>query len=61
MDSLIDLIYEKFIEQFHELELGHIFDDKVLCDLWEMIQAYDMIEDGTLSYNERKQILEFYG
>lgn len=61
MVNLVDLIYELFIEQFHELELGHMFDDKKLCDMWEMIQAYDMLEDGTLSYNERKQILEFYG
>ena len=60
MGNLTDLIYEKFIKQFKELEIGHMIDDKYICDIWEMIQAYDMLKDGTLSLNERKQILEFY-
>lgn len=60
MDRLLDLIYKSFIEQFQELELGHMFEDKRLCELWEMIQAYDLLDNNTLGLKERKQILEFY-
>ena len=60
MDNILDLIYEDFIQQFQELELGHMFDNEVLCKLWEMVQAYDMLDNDNLSLKERKQILEFY-
>ena len=60
MDNILDQIYEKFIKIIRDLELGHILKDKDLCDIWDMIHAYEMLDGDMLSLKEQKLIIEQY-
>lgn len=60
MDNILDQIYEKFRKIIKDLELGHILKDKDLCDIWDMIHAYEMLDGDMLSLKEQKLIIEQY-
>jgi len=61
MDRILDLIYRMFLDKVHELELGHVLKDKDLCDIWEMVHAYEMLDSNMLSLKEQNKIIEYYG
>ena len=60
MDRLLTLIYDKFLQQLRYLQLGHEFDDKAIAEIYDMIQAYELLDSNTLSSDERKTILNYY-
>ena len=60
MDKILDLIYRMFISKTKDLEMGHTLKDKDLCDIWETIYAYEMLDSNMLSLKERKLIIEQY-
>lgn len=60
MDNLLTMIYDKFIEQLRYLQLGHTFDDKAIEEIYDMIQAYELLDSNTLSSKEQKYILNYY-
>lgn len=60
MDKLFDLIYDKFVEQLKYLQLGHTFDDSAIEEIYDLINVYELLDSDTLSYNERKFILNYY-
>lgn len=60
MDNLLTMIYDKFLEQLRYLQLGHVFDENAIKELYDMIQAYELLDSNTLSSDERKLILNYY-
>lgn len=60
MDRILDLIYEKFKETMKDLEMGNMLTEKSVCDMWEMMHAYELLDSNTLSLKEQKQIVEYY-
>ena len=60
MDKILDLIYEKFKTMMKDLEMGNMLTDKSICDIWEMMHAYELLDNNTLSLKEQKQIVEYY-
>lgn len=60
MDNLLQSIYDKFVEQLQYLQLGHTFDEKAITEIYDMIHAYELLDSNTLSFNERKFILNYY-
>lgn len=60
MDKILDLIYEKFKTMMKDLEMGNMLTDKSICDMWEMMHAYELLDNNTLSLKEQKQIVEYY-
>lgn len=60
MDKILDLIYEKFKTIMKDLEMGNMLTDKSICDMWEMMHAYELLDNNTLSLKEQKQIVEYY-
>ena len=60
MNRLLELIYSNFMREMRDLELGHMLRDKDLCDIWDMIHAYEMLDNNMLSSKERKLIIEQY-
>lgn len=60
MDNLLTMIYDKFLEQLRFLQLGHTFDEHAIAEIYDMIQAYELLDSNTLSSDERKFILNYY-
>ena len=60
MLNILETIYEKFIDIIKDLEIGHVLEEKDYCELWEMIQAYELLDGDIINLKERNQILEFY-
>lgn len=60
MDNLLTMIYDEFLEQLRYLQFGHMFDEKAIKKLYDMIQAYELLDSNTLSSDERKLILNYY-
>lgn len=60
MDKILDLIYEKFKTMMKDLEMGNMLTDKSICDMWEMMHAYELLDNNTLSLKEQQQIIEYY-
>ena len=60
MDNLLTMIYDKFIEQLRYLQLGHTFDDHAIEEIYDMIQAYELLDSNTLNSKEQKYILNYY-
>lgn len=60
MDKLLMLIYDKFIEVLKDLQVGHMLTENTTCEIWEMMNAYELLDSNTLSLKERKQILDYY-
>lgn len=60
MNKILDYIYRMFVKEMRDLEFGHMLQDKDICDMWEAIHAYEMLDSNTLSSKEQKQIIEYY-
>lgn len=61
MDNILELIYTNYLKIMGDLRLGHVLKDKDLCDIWDMIHAYEMLDSDMLSLKEQKLIIEQYG
>lgn len=60
MDRLLELIYEKFISELKDLQIGHMLNDDAVREIWDMINAYELLDSNMLSLKEKKQILDYY-
>lgn len=48
------------MQQLRYLQLGHTFDEHAIAEIYDMIQAYELLDSNTLSSDERKMILNYY-
>lgn len=61
MDNILETIYNIFMSKLQDLEMGHVLKDSDLCEIWDLIRAYELIDDDIISIKEQKQIIEYYG
>lgn len=61
MDNLLEKIYDIFMRKMKDLELGHVLKDSDLCELWDLIHAYELIDSDLITIKEQNQIIEYYG
>lgn len=61
MDNMLETIYNIFVSKLQDLEMGHVLKDSDLCEIWNIIHAYELIDDNIISIKEQKQIIEYYG
>ena len=61
MDNILETIYDIFMNKLQDLEMGHVLKDSDLCDIWNLIHAYELIDNNIISIKEQKQIIEYYG
>lgn len=61
MDSMLETIYNIFLDKLQDLEMGHVLKNSDLCELWDLIHAYELADSEFINIKERKQIIEYYG
>ena len=64
MDNIIELVYNGFMEKLRDLELGHVLKENDLCELWDLIHAYELLDDdfnNLLTIKDQNKIIEYYG
>ena len=61
MDNILETIYDIFMSKLQDLEMGHVLKDSDLCEIWDLIHAYELIDNKIISVKEQKQIIEYYG
>lgn len=61
MDNILEIIYNIFIDKIEDLEMGHVFKSSDLCELWDLIHAYELIDNNIVDKKEQKRIIEYYG
>ena len=61
MDNMLETIYNIFLDKLQDLEMGHVLKNSDLCELWDLIHAYELADSEFISIKERKQIIEYYG
>ncbi len=61
MDRIINNIYDIFINKLKDLEMGHVLKDSDLCNLWDLIHAYELLDSNLMTKNEQNKIIEYYG
>lgn len=61
MDNLLEKIYDIFMRKMKDLEFGHVLKDSDLCELWDLIHAYELIDSDLITIKEQNQIIEYYG
>lgn len=61
MDNILETIYDIFIDKLEDLEMGHVLRDTDLCEIWDLIHAYELLDNKIIGIKEQKQIIEYYG
>lgn len=61
MDNILETIYNMFMNKLQDLEIGHMLKDSDLCEIWDLIHAYELLDDDMISLKEQKQIINYYG
>lgn len=61
MDSMLETIHNIFLDKLQDLEMGHVLKNSDLCELWDLIYAYELADSEFINIKERKQIIEYYG
>lgn len=61
MDNILEQIYHMFMQKMTDLEMGNMLNDNDLCNIWDLIHAYELLDDNIISLKEQKQIIEYYG
>lgn len=61
MDNILETIYNIFMKKMTDLEMGNMLKDNDLCDVWDLIHAYELLDNNIISLKEQKQIIEYYG
>ena len=61
MDSILEQIYNMFMQKMTDLEMGNMLNDNDLCKMWDLLHAYELLDDNIISLKEQKQIIEYYG
>lgn len=61
MDNILETIYDIFDSKLKDLEMGHVLRDTDLCEIWDLIHAYELLDNKIIGIKEQKQIIEYYG
>lgn len=61
MDNILETIYNMFISKLTDLEMGHVLKDGDLCEMWNLLHAYELLDNNIISVKEQNQIIEYYG
>lgn len=61
MDNILETIYNMFMNKLQDLEIGHVLKDSDLCEIWDLINAYELLDGNIISLKEQKQIINYYG
>lgn len=61
MDNILETIYNIFMSKLQDLEMGHVLKDIDLCEIWDLIHAYELLDNGIIGIKEQKQIINYYG
>lgn len=61
MDNILETIYNIFLDKLKDLEMGHVLRDTDLCEIWDLIHAYELLDKKIIGIKEQKQIIEYYG
>ena len=61
MDNILEQIYNIFMQKMTDLELGNMLKDFDLCEMWNLIHAYELLDNNIIGLKEQKQIIEYYG
>lgn len=61
MDNILETIYDTFMRKLKDLEMGNMLKDNDLCHVWDLIHAYELLDNNIISLKEQKQIIEYYG
>lgn len=61
MDNILEMIYNIFTDKLQDLEMGHVLKNSDLCEIWDLIHAYELADSKFIDKKERKQIIEYYG
>jgi hypothetical protein len=49
------------MSKLQDLEMGHVLKDIDLCEIWDLIHAYELLDNGIIGIKEQKQIINYYG
>ena len=55
------VLYNIFMSKLQDLEMGHVLKNSDLCEIWDLIHAYELADSKFIAKKERKQIIEYYG
>ena len=61
MDRILETIYNIFNSKLTDLEMGHVLKDNDLCEIWDLIHAYELIDSNLISTIDKNKIIEYYG
>lgn len=61
MDNIIETVYDKFMDKMKDLELGHVLKENELCELWDLIHAYELLDSNLMTNKDKNKIIEYYG
>ena len=61
MDNILETIYNIFSNKLKDLEMGHVLRDTDLCEIWDLLHAYELVDNKIIGIKEQKQIIEYYG
>ena len=61
MDNILEIIYDKFFNKLQDLEIGHVLKDFDLCEIWNLIHAYELLDNKIIGIKEQNKIIEYYG
>lgn len=61
MDNILETIYDIFMSKLQDLEMGHVLKDVDLCEIWDLIHAYELLDNEIIGIKEQKQIINYYG
>jgi hypothetical protein len=49
------------MSKMKDLEMGHVLKENDLCEVWDLIHAYELLDNRLITMKEQKQIIEYYG
>lgn len=61
MDNILETIYDIFMSKLRDLEMGHILRENDLCEVWDLIHAYELIDGNLINATDKNKIIEYYG
>lgn len=61
MDNMLETIYDIFWDKLLDLEMGHVLKNSDLCEIWDLIHAYELADSNIINKKEQRQIIEYYG
>lgn len=61
MNNIFNILYELYLDELYNLNIGRMFNYKKLNYMWELIQIIDFLENGDPTDREIKYLLDYYG